>query len=73
MSELLEELIQIQKDSMAILDKETHTMDLNLEILKRSSTNFTKVDTHFEPDGLLCIYKCHLDGRDYFVKITTTK
>jgi hypothetical protein len=74
MSELFDELIQVQRDALAAMkNSETHTMDLNIEILKTSSPHFKKVDTHFEPDGLLCTYKCNLDGRDYFVKITTSK
>jgi hypothetical protein len=74
MSELLEELIQIQKDSMTLINKiETHCMDLCLEITKMKSKHFNKIDTHYESGVLLCTYFCNLDGKTYNVIITPQK
>ena len=52
---------------------DTHCWNLMEQILARSSQHFDRNDVHYEYDGLLATYMCHLDGRTYNVKITPSK
>jgi hypothetical protein len=68
---IVREFIKSITEVPALLKKgATFCLDLSVEILKGHSEHFEKVDSHYEIDGLLCTYKCKVDGRKYFVKIT---
>ena len=74
MSEIFDVLINTLKDTAAIREKETtYCWDLNMEVLKRDSVHFKKVDVHYEADGLVCVYKCDIDDKLYTVKVTPQK
>jgi hypothetical protein len=67
----MESLLKSFTEIPALLKKAaTYCLDLSVEILKGYSEHFEKVDVHYEIDGLLCTYKCKIDGRKYYVKIT---
>ena len=74
MNSIFEELVKSIADiPTTVKSITTHCFHLSHKVFKRSTPNFERVDSHYEVDGLLVTYKCKLDGRDYFVKITAQK
>jgi hypothetical protein len=76
MSEFIQGLVTAFTEIPGQLKKaETHCMDFAIDFLKERSKsgNFSKVESHYDTDGLVTTYQCAIDGRIYTVKVTPSK